>query len=349
MTKVNPFIIDFGEEPHLLIERNEFDEITSTLNSDISEARAIAIIGPCGTGKTVLLSKIKKQFACEEEWITVDLNPFSDMLEQLAAKIYEQGRLKKLFLNDDFNFSFSGLSLKISGDNPLGNVNSLLGVMFKYLKKNKKKVLITVDDIASSNIVKSFVYSFQSFLREGYDVFFILTGLYENISKLENTNGLTFLLRTKKVMLEALNMRSICSSYQDIFNISEKDALILAKATNGYAYAYQLLGNILFKNNEKKLTKKILSDYDQALENNVYLKIWESLLSVEQKIMFAMVNSADVKDILIETGLNNSKFQVYKKRLFNQGLINIKMRGKITFVLPRFKEFVAFQKLLIEE
>lgn len=211
--------------------------------------------------------------------------------------------------------------MEISDDNPLSNVNSLLDVMFNYLKKKKKRVLITVDDIASSNIVKSFVYSFQSFLREGYDVFFIMTGLYENISKLENTNGLTFLLRTKKVMLEALNMRSICSSYHDIFNISEKDALILAKATNGYAYAYQLLGNILFKNNEKKLTKKILSDYDQALENNVYLKIWESLSSVEQKIMFAMVNSADVKDILIETGLNNSKFQVYKKRLFNQGLI----------------------------
>ena len=140
MTKVNPFIIDFGEEPHLFIERTkEFDEIISTLNSDIPETRAMVITGSRGTGKTVMLSKIKKQVANEEKWITVDLNPFSDMHEQLAGKIYDQGRLKKLFLKAEFNFSFSGLSLKISGDNPLSNVNSLLDVMFKYLKKRKRE------------------------------------------------------------------------------------------------------------------------------------------------------------------------------------------------------------------
>ena len=87
-----------------------------------------------------MLSQIKKAFDEYDDWITVDLNPFTNMLENLASKLYDKGKLKKLFLNHEFNFSFHGLSFSISGKNPITNVNTLLEVMLKYLKKKQKSL-----------------------------------------------------------------------------------------------------------------------------------------------------------------------------------------------------------------
>ncbi len=154
------------------------------------------------------------------------------MLEDLANKLYDKGKLKKLFLTQEFNFSFHGFSFSINAKNPITNVSALLEIMFKYLKNKKIKVLILIDDIACNDNVKAFIYSYQSLLRDSCDIFLLITGLFENIS--------------------------------------EDAALILAKLTNGYAYAYQLLGNLLFKYNTYEVTPKIIQDYDLALEDNVY-------------------------------------------------------------------------------
>ena len=345
----NPFNISFGEEPTELIQRTEeYTEIINNFKSDTSSSKALIISGPRGTGKTVLLSQIKKAFDEYDDWITVDLNPFTNMLENLASKLYDKGKLKKLFLNHEFNFSFHGLSFSISGKDPITNVNTLLEVMLKYLKEKNKKVLILIDDIASNDNVKAFIYSYQSFLRDSYNIFLLMTGLFENISELENSNNLTFLLRTPKIFLKNLNLRAITISYENIFNLNTDEALKLTKLTNGYAYGYQLLGNLLYKNNTNKISKKILSDYDISLEDNVYGKIWSQLSDKDKDLCYSICESNKVSDILTKTNLNNSTLQVYKKRLEKQGIIDTSTRGKITFVLPRFKEFVEFQKKLLD-
>lgn len=341
---LNPFNISFGEEPVNLIDRNnEFNEIIDNFNNENPQSKSLIITGPRGSGKTVLLSMIKKYYDEQSNWITIDLNPFEEMHEQLAAKLYDKGNIKRFFLKSEFNFSFSGISFSISGKNPITNVNSLLEIMLEHLKKKGIKVLIFIDDVSSNNYMKSFIYSYQSFLRNSYLSFLIMTGLYENISELENNKNLTFLLRTPKITLDKLNLRSISFSYENIFNIDEKEAIKLSKITMGYAYGYQLLGNLLFKNNSTSINKKILNEYDVLLEDNVYGKIWSSLSEKEKDILKEMVDKNDVKDIIKDLNITNSALQVYKKRLSKQGLIDIKTRGKITFSLPRFKEFVNFQ------
>ena len=128
MNKINnPFNISFGEEPEKLIERNDqLSEVIDTFTSDTPTTKTLILTGPRGCGKTVLLAQIKKSISSLNNWITVDLNPFTNMLEDLASKLYDKGKLKKLFLTKEFNFSFHGFSFSINGKNPITNVSALL-------------------------------------------------------------------------------------------------------------------------------------------------------------------------------------------------------------------------------
>jgi len=351
MNKINnPFNISFGEQPKsFIIRKSEIDQIISSFSSPNPESKAYVISGPRGCGKTVLLSNVKDYYNNQKDWITVDLNPYTDMLEQLAAKIYEEGKIKHVFIKSEFSFSFHGLSFQIKGENPVSNIFSLLDIIFKTLFKKNTKVLITIDDIAPSEQVKLFVHSFQSFIREKYLVYLVMTGLYENVSDLSNTSNLTFLLRTPKIFLQKLSLKEISIQYKHELNIDEKTSINLAKITNGYAYGYQLLGNLMYKNGCVSLNEDILDKFDSILDENVYSKIWENLTKNERNILFALEESKDgsVKEILEITKLTNSALQVYKKNLSNKGLIDCSTRGQISFSLPRFKEYTNFQKQLL--
>ncbi len=345
MINNSPFNISFGEKPNNLIERNdEFSQITSVFNSDNPETKIIILTGARGVGKTVLLSSIKKYYDDNKSWISIDVNPNLDILEQIASKIYEFGKVKKLFLKSEFNISFSGIGFSIKGEEPVSSIQVLLDKMFKYLKSKNIKVLVTIDDIVSNEDVKIFAHAYQSFIREGYLIYFLATGLYENIEKLSNEKNLTFLSRAPKIYLSKLNLKAITYSYMNIFNISEDDAIRIAKQTNGYAYGYQLLGSILYKSDKKKVDNEVIKKYDLSLDENSYSLIWNSLSQNEKKILYAMANTnSTIKEIIADSGLSNSSLQVYKKQLFKKGIIDDSSRGKMDFILPRFKEFVSFQ------
>lgn len=347
----SPFNITFGEQPKCFIPRkNEFEEITTVFSSSEPHSKVFLIGGPRGCGKTVLLSEIKEYFDTKKDWLTIDLNPFTDMLEQFASKLYSEGKLKKLFLKSEFSFSFKGITFSISGEDRLTDVTSLIKTMLSYLKKKNKKVLITIDDISGTDNVKAFVQTYQSFIREKMDVFLLLTGLYENVSDITNDKSLTFLLRTPKIYLSKLNLREIAFSYQKQLKIDIKDAIEFAKLTKGYAYAYQLLGDLLYRSESKQVNDEILKKLDNALEDNVYAKIWSTLPNGQKTLCYAISSSKnkDIKELIEITGFSNSMIQVYKKRMFLVGIIDNSERGKIDFSLPRFKEFVDFQKALEE-
>ena len=48
------------------------------------------ITGVRGSGKTVMLTDISKHFKNEKDWIVIELNPDRDMLQGIAAKLYDK-------------------------------------------------------------------------------------------------------------------------------------------------------------------------------------------------------------------------------------------------------------------
>ncbi len=345
----NPFTFEYMPHEYINRETDEANIIKNLINIP-PMSHCFFINGVKGSGKTVMLTSISKHFQEENNWIVIDLNPLDDMREALAAKLYTSSKIKHLFIEKNFNFSFHGLSFSISGKNPILNIDDLLSKMFNELHKNNIKVLITIDEVSNNQYMRQLALSFQMLIRLDYELFILATGLYENISALENENNMTFLIRAPKLYLTPLSMPAIVSSYKSTLDLSDDEAVKCAKFTKGYAFAFQLLGYLMYENEAQSLNEELISKYDQYLDEFAYSKIWSGLTRVERKILEAFKSNSYVKvsTILLEANISKEYFSRYRDRLIKKGLIDGSTRGEVIFTLPRFYEFVQ-NKLMFED
>ena len=343
----NPFTLTFGKKPNSYISRpKDTEAIIDSFNQEPASEQVFVITGIRGSGKTVMLSTIIKHFIDEDDWIVVDLNSEKDLMEGLASELYQNGKVKSLFVKKEFSFSFKGISFSIEGETPVLTSETLVKMMLDRIKKKNKKVLITIDEVTSNEYMRVFAKSFQALIRFEYPVFLLMTGLYENISKLQDDKSLTFLYRAPKIYLSALNISAITQSYSEIFNVPEDVALALANLTKGYAYAYQVLGYLLYKSDEYKISNKLIIEYDQYLQEFVYDKLWSEFSPIEQKIVSSMEKEEErVKDVIVKNDMTNEYFSIYRDRLIKKGIIYSPSYGVIRLTLPRFLEFIKMKKV----
>ena len=342
----NPFSLVFGKEPKTLIPNvNQFDEIKDSFLSSNPVSTTTLITGVRGSGKTVLLTRLNKYFETLDDWIVIELNPETDMLEYLASSIYENSTSKFHFIKKEFSFSFSGVSIKLSGDKPVSNVITLIEKMLGILKKENKKILVSIDDVSSNKNVRTFVQQYQIFIRNDYPLFLLMTGLYENVRCLQNEKSLSFLYRAPMVNICPLSMISIAESFNHLLNINKSDAIELAKLTKGYAFAYQALGYELFKNNIRKVTEELIVYFDQSLRDYVYEKVFFDLPEIEKNIIFALTEceEGNISEIMEKLKITKGSMCQYRDRLIKKGIIVQSGWGKIDFALPRFREYVTLQ------
>lgn len=115
-----------------------------------------------------------------------------------------------------------------------------------------------------------------------------MTGLYENIYSIQKAPALTFLLRTPKIKLEPLSLAQITKTYQNIFKTDDDTSKKLARITKGYAFAFQALGLLYFDYKDSLSLDKILSKFDDLLDDFVYRKIWEGLSEQDKKVLLPL-------------------------------------------------------------
>lgn len=345
----NPFTLSFGEKPYQYVERTaSSEELIQGITSAHPAHRTFLVSGVRGSGKTVFLTSLMSKMEKLEDWIIVELNPEDEMREALAAKLYSRARLKHLFPEKEFSFSFHGISFSLKGKNPVRNIDDLLCKMFAALKRSGKKVLICVDEVSSSPMMRCFALSFQILIRQGYDLFFLGTGLFENVSELENRKNLPFLIRASKIELQSLSLVSIASSYVKSLGVDKRKGEELARATKGYAFAFQLLGYLLFRSEERSLSEDILQEYDENLASYVYEKIWAGCSENDKRLLLAFPSDegAETKEILAGSKLSKDSFSTYRSRLLKKGIIVSLGWGRLMLALPRFREFMSGKMIL---
>ena len=339
----NPFTLAFGKEPKQYISRiTQTNQIIDDFLSELPASPIYMITGVRGSGKTVMMTSISKEIKKNEDWYSVELNPKRDLLTSLASKIYAFPHMKEKFMKAKLDFSAFGFGVSIENSTPVTDMEDAVSKMLEQLKKDGKRLLITIDEVTDTKEIGIFVSSFQIFLRQDLPVYLLMTGLYENVYELQNDKSLTFLYRAPKVLLEPLNFTAIKTMYLDIFHITNKQAEDMALLTKGYPFAFQVLGYLYWQKGGKGDISTLLNEYDRYLDEYVYEKIWSETSTLDKKVLIAIAVSSDnsVRSIRKQLNMSSELFSVYRERLKRKGVLDTKEYGKINFSLPRFAHFV---------
>ena len=339
----NPFTLTFGKQPQQFVPRIQITETVIRSFSQQNPPNQVFIItGVRGSGKTVMLSSFTSYFKAQKDWVVVNLRPDGDLLQDFAAKLYDESSMTEIFRNAKISLSNFGIGVEISGSTPINSIETAITRMLKKTQEKNKRVLIAIDEITNTETVRAFASVFQLLLREDLPVYLLMTGLPENVDLLQNNNVLTFLYRAPKMFLGPLNLSYISSIYnKSIPNITEADANEMAIITKGYPYAFQLLGYFTCENN---------GDYHSAegecklyLEEYVYEKIWAELSPVSRQILYETAKSetGQIKEIREKLNIKPNQISPYRDKLIRKGIISGEDFGKIKFMLPYFSEFVV--------
>ncbi len=340
----NPFSISFGKKPYQYIERELIiDEIMDDLNASNIQNQCFMLYGVRGSGKTVTMTNIENSLRNNKDWIVIGLNPERNMLESLVAKLYDTNKFKKGFWDSTINLSKFGIGVTVKNIPPVADIESALEIMLREVKKQGKRLLVTVDEVFNSNAVREFASSFQIMIRQDFPLFLLMAGLYENIHSLEDEKNLTFLYRAPKYYMTPLSPMLIKQSYKNIIGVSDEIATEMADLTKGYPFAYQALGKYVWDSEEKAVTEDVMYRFDNALEIYSYDKIWDEMSEMDRYYMTFIAQKEEMKtaELLELSGKNKNEFSQYRTRLSEKGVIDIRKRGIITIPLPRFREFVG--------
>ncbi len=339
--KTNPYSLMFGKEPNQMISRNvQLNTITDAFLAESPSQQVFIITGVRGSGKTVLMTEAAKRIGAQKDWITLELNPERDMLESLASKLSSDSTLAKIFQSAKINLSFWGLGLEVTGTAPVTDIETALDKMLSSLKKRKKRILITIDEAANTRYMKVFISAFQILLRKDLPIFLLMTGLYENISSLQNEKTLTFLYRAPKIETKPLNIGSIADNYAKVVGVDPQTALEMARLTQGYSFAFQVLGYFAWK--EAAYTESVRKEFKQYLEDYAYEKIWSELSEKDKQVAYsiAITKTGKISDIRKQLNMETNQFNPYRARLMRKGLIDGSTHGYIHFTLPLFDEYI---------
>ena len=347
MKENNPFTLTFGEPPREYISRYEHqDAVVSTFSAAHPVSRTFLIEGVRGSGKTVLMTKISEELDSRGDWIILNLNATNDLLEDMAERLSGINRKVSDVLDGGFNISVAGFGVGLGASKePQSNLSIIRNALAELQKKNKK-LLITVDEVRHNENTKHFASEFQIMVREGYPLYLIMTGLYDQIYEIQNDPELTFLLRSFKISIEPLNKVQIRNQYSKIFDVGREVASMLAEMTGGYAFAFQSLGMLYYEYRDTMDIDSITEKYEEMLYGYVYRKIWESLSDKDREVVLAMpdhpVKTREMCDAL---SMDSSIFSKYRDRLIKKGVMVSTKFGQMTLALPRFRSVIQNYEL----
>ena len=344
----NPFTLSFGKKPLQYISRiSQTNEIIDNFTAKEPPNQIYMLTGIRGVGKTVMMTGIADEIKKDNSWVVIELNPTRDLLQSLAAKLYSLPEMHPYFIQAKYNFSAFGLGVSLENTIPVTDIENVIELMLTEMQKANKRLLITIDEVTNCEYIRIFASAFQIFLRQDYPIFLLMTGLYDNIYDLQNEKSLTFLYRAPKIMLGPLNYTAVRKHYMDISNLDMTKSEELTRLTRGYPFAFQVLGYLLWENKCVETIEKILPEYDQYLEEYVYSKIWSEFSDLDRRILAEMADSGEtkVKNIREKTGMKSELFSVYRERLKRKGVLDTSKFGEVSFILPRFAEFVKMQMI----
>ena len=348
----NPFTTTFSKTPeYTYIDTEKAEEILENFSYDSPSESVYKITGVRGSGKTVLLAKVEEELRSgiykADNWLIFDVNPTRDILGQIAAMLVKEGFGGKTKSGTGVNLSATvlgtggGFGFSSEKNMEFFDIGVEVENMIQQVQKKNKKILIGIDEVSKSDEMVKFASEYGRWLRAGYPVYFVCTGLYENIQELSNVKNLTFFRRATTIKTEPLNMIRMSEMYKSKLNVESAQAVQMAKLTKGYAYAFQELGVLCFKKKDEESFEDILFKLKAELFAYSYEKIWEEMTEMDRFLASLLTEKEEYKreEVLKLMGDKSGSYSMYRDRLLKRGILNSR-QGYISFALPFFAEYI---------
>lgn len=169
-------------------------------NPDVT-AMSYFVIGDNSSKNISVLRKVKQTFGQEKDWIVVDLDSYGNFIFPLAKRLYEDVHKNKIDLDCSIDESHSSPAFYFAEDHTMVSPETAVRHFLKEIKKEKKRVLITIDDIKPTKELKYFANFYQSLIGYDHSVFLLMSGSIENVDSLISDRAASFLARTPKLFL----------------------------------------------------------------------------------------------------------------------------------------------------
>ena len=354
----NPFTPTFGRIPFALAGRTELiDDVMGGLaNQPGDPNRATLFYGPRGCGKTVLMRAIARE-AAQQGWVCVSVTA----QEGLCEEILEQTRFNTRHLLRErdgrqiTSIQVGPLGIGCEPSHPQGNFRIQMTQIIEELGEQGIGLLITIDEVNPhcSDLIE-FIATYQHFVSEERDVALLLAGLPGQVSDLLLDKQVSFIRRAFQRQLKPIDTVDVEHSLlETIVNAGgsiEPDALLrAARASQGYAYAIQLVGFYLWMYGAPDY-RFAVADVDQAVNlmkdamaNSVIIPTLRELTPREIEYLDAMApddGPSQTSDIARRMGISMTNAANLRRCLIAFGAIREVRMGRVEFDIPLLRDFL---------
>lgn len=357
----NPFTPNFGQVPLYMAGRKFLlGEIERALeNGPGDPALSSILVGARGAGKTALLSHLSSK-AQQTGWISVDVPCLPGMLQD----ILEQTRRKaREFLDERDQKHITGLTVgQIIGVEwsedvpPSQNWRSAMTDLLEVLNAKGIGLYVTIDEIdpALDEMIQ-FAAIYQLFVREGRKVGLLMAGLPYKVSSLLRDESVSFLRRSSQYKVGRIDDEEIASAFKATVEIGGSTILdeVLERAVkeiDGFPFMMQLVG---FRSWEERSASNDITMESvergtymaqRDMRNRILRPTLDELSDMDIKFLLAMLEDEDSslsEEIAMRLNKTASYVTTYRKRLLDQGVIEMQGRARVRIALPGVREYLS--------
>lgn len=354
---VNPFTPTFGASPSLPVGREEIvaDFTRSLRQGPGAPSRAMLLVGTRGVGKTVLLNELEDA-ARREGWDVLSETALPGLVSRLTNELLP-ALLRELDPHP--------VKRKITGLNApagLGGIRSeveqkhepkrgLRGELTAATDLVANGLFITVDEVGRATVdeLAELMAVIQHLFRERRNVAIAIAGLPEEVAKLLEHPGITFLRRADRRILGAVRRTDVTRGLLEPVRAAggtwDDTALNAAvEATHGYPFLIQLIGYHAWASAADghivDATDAIIRA-QQELGTLVLEPVLTRCTALELDFLKAMAqDSGDSKlaDLIDRLGKSPDTVSQYRRRLLDRHIVVSPAHGMLRFAIPGMRE-----------
>ncbi len=355
MQGTDPFTRTPGIAGKAYIDNGIADEIIKDFCSGESSKFVYKITGLRGSGKSVEYGRIIQTLKKEKNWLVYPLSSAGDAVSTLISKLSMEKFIDSntTAMSETGATAFGGNILAVTANETVTiqktvtendyfySDEATIAKMISQANEKNYKVLVGIDDISKTPDMVKLLSMIGSMLLEGLPIYLVVTGSSENIEDFSTENNLTFFKRADEREITTLNKFDITYMYEKLLGVDTVEARRIEALTNGYAYAYQVLGSLYFKKKSDETLEDLIPAFERIMFKDSYELIWKTLTKGEKEVVRCIYKSKDgsaagIKELMEKP----TTYSVYRDRLINKHLVDGDTRGYLKIRLPLFEKYI---------